>query len=100
MAGIAILMVTGICQSLGLIPMSAMLLRHSEPRYRGRVMGIRMLAIYGNLPGLLISAPLIAGIGFPLTATLYCAIGLAFTLMIAMRWRDHLWRLEAPANTR
>lgn len=99
-AGIAILMVTGISQSLGLIPMAAMLLRNSEPRYRGRIMGIRMLAIYGNLPGLLISAPLIANIGFPLTATLYCAIGLAFTLLIAVRWRAHLWRREAPANTR
>jgi MFS family permease len=99
-AGIAILMVAGISQSLGLIPMSAMLLRNSEAQYRGRVMGIRMLAIYGNLPGLLISAPLIAGIGFALTATLYCAIGLAFTLLIAVRWRAHLWRREAPANMR
>ena len=98
-AGIAILMVTGISQSLGLIPMSAMLLRNSEAQYRGRVMGIRMLAIYGNLPGLLLSAPLIASIGFALTATLYCAIGLAFTLLIAVRWRAHLWRREAPANT-
>jgi MFS family permease len=99
-AGIAILMVTGISQSLGLIPMSAMLLRNSDPQYRGRVMGIRMLAIYGNLPGLLISAPLIAHIGFPMTATLYCAIGLVFTLVIAVHWRAHLWRREAPANTR
>lgn len=99
-AGIAVLMITGISQSLGLIPMSAMLLRNSEARYRGRVMGIRMLAIYGNLPGLLISAPLIANIGFPLTATFYCAVGLAFTLLIAVRWRAHLWRREAPANMR
>jgi hypothetical protein len=99
-AGIAILMITGISQSLGLIPMSAMLLRNSDPQYRGRVMGIRMLAIYGNLPGLLISAPLIAHIGFPMTATLYCAIGLVFTLVIAVHWRAHLWRREAPANTR
>lgn len=99
-AGIAILVVTGISQSLGLVPMSAMLLRNSEARYRGRVMGIRMLAIYGNLPGLLISAPLIASIGYPLTATLYCAVGLTFTLLIAVRWRAHLWLREAPANTR
>jgi MFS family permease len=99
-AGIAILVVTGLAQSMGLIPMSAMLLRNSAPQYRGRVMGIRMLAIYGNLPGLLISAPLIAHIGFPMTATLYCAIGIVFTLLIAVRWRAHLWRPEAPANTR
>jgi MFS family permease len=99
-AGIAILMVTGISQSMGLIPMSAMLLRNSEARYRGRVMGIRMLAIYGNLPGLLISGPLIASLGFAVTATIYCAIGLAFTAVIAIHWRAHLWRRNAPANRR
>jgi len=99
-AGIAVLILTGIVQSMGLIPMTAMLLRNSDMRYRGRVMGIRMLVLYGNLPGLLISAPLIARIGYPLTATLYCAIGLAFTLLIAVRWRVHLWRPGAPANAR
>ena len=99
-AGIAVLILTGIAQSMGLIPMTAMLLRNSDVRYRGRVMGIRMLVLYGNLPGLLISAPLIARIGYPMTATIYCAIGLAFTLLIAVRWRAHLWRLEAPANAR
>jgi len=99
-AGIAVLILTGIVQSMGLIPMTAMLLRNSDMRYRGRVMGIRMLVLYGNLPGLLISAPLIARIGYPLTATLYCAIGLAFTLLIAVRWRVYLWRPGAPANAR
>jgi len=99
-AGIAVLIVTGVVQSLGLIPMSAMLLRNSDVRYRGRVMGLRMLALYGNLPGLLISAPLIARIGFPMTATLYCGIGLVFTAVIAIHWRTHLWRRNAPANMR
>jgi MFS family permease len=99
-AGIAVLIVTGIVQSMGLIPMSAMLLRNSDTRYRGRVMGIRMLMLYGNLPGLLLSGPLIAHFGYSLTATFYCVIGLAFTLAIAVHWRDHLWRPEAPANTR
>jgi hypothetical protein len=99
-AGIVVLILTGVVQSIGLIPMTAMLLRNSDVRYRGRVMGIRMLVLYGNLPGLLISAPLIARIGYPMTATLYCTIGLAFTLLIAVYWRAHLWRLGAPANAR
>ena len=80
--------------------MAALLLRNSEEQFRGRIMGIRMLAIYGNLPGLWIAGPLIAGFGYSFTATLYCAIGIAFTLLIAMRWRAHLWRMEAPANSR
>ena len=99
-AGIIALMVAGCAQSMGQIPMATMLLRTSEVRFRGRVMGIRMLAIYGNLPGLLISGPLIARLGYPLTATLYCLIGLAVTLLIAMRWRAHLWQPDAPANRR
>lgn len=98
--GIPILILAGVIQSTGLIPMTAMLLRNSETRYRGRVMGIRMLMLYGNLPGLLLAGPLIASLGYSLTATLYCAIGLVFTLAIAVNWREHLWRRDAPANTR
>ena len=91
-AGIPVLVAAGIAQTMGLVPMSALLLRSSDERYRGRVMGIRILAIYGNLPGLLLAGPLIAGFGYPATATLYCTIGLAFTLVIALRWRAHLWK--------
>ena len=98
--GIPILIVTGIIQSTGLIPMTAMLLRNSDTRYRGRVMGIRMLMLYGNLPGLLLAGPLIASLGYSLTATLYCVFGLVMTLAIAVNWREHLWRRGAPANTR
>ena len=98
--GIPVLVLTGFVQSLAMVPGTAMLLRNSDEQFRGRIMGIRMLALYGNLPGLLLSAPLIASIGYPNTATLYCAIGILFTLIIAVRWRAQLWRLDAPANKR
>ena len=99
-AGIPVLVLVGWMQATSQVPMAALLLRTADERYRGRVMGMRMLAIYGNIPGLLLSAPLIAHFGYSVTATLYCAIGLAFVLLIAVRWRAHFWRLEAPANTR
>jgi MFS family permease len=98
--GIPVLMLAGFAQSLSQIPMAAMLLSTVEVRFRGRVMGIRMLAIYGLPVGLLISGPLIGRFGYAATATLYCVVGLAFTALIAVRWRAHLWRLAAPANTR
>ncbi|MEK6591814.1 MAG: hypothetical protein AABZ67_01905 [Pseudomonadota bacterium] len=99
--GMAVLFLAGCAQSASQVPMAAMLLlRNSDEQLRGRVMGIRMLVIYGNLPGLLISGPLIAHFGYPLTATLYCATGLAFTLLITLRWRAQLWQIEAPANAR
>lgn len=99
-AGIAALFLAGCAQSVSQVPMATLLLRTSDVQYRGRIMGIRMLAIYGNLPGLLLSGPLIALFGYPATATLYCLLGIAVTVLIAVRWRAQLWRLDAPANAR
>ena len=99
-AGVAILFFAGLAQSVGQVPMAAVLLRTSDEQYRGRVMGIRMLAIYGNVPGLLIAGQLIPRLGYPLTATLYCLIGVVFTVLIAVRWRRFLWQRDAPANAR
>ncbi|MCC6534480.1 MAG: MFS transporter [Burkholderiales bacterium] len=99
-AGLCALALAGCAQSLGQVPMAALLLRTSDERYRGRVMGIRMLAIYGNLPGLLASGPLIARFGFPVTAALYCAFGLTLTAVITFFWQRHLWAASAAANAR
>jgi predicted MFS family arabinose efflux permease len=98
--GVLVLFIAGIAQSTGLMPMSAILLRGTEPQFRGRVMGIRMLALYANLPALLLAGPLISRFGYPATATLYCAIGLTVTAFIAIRWRTCLWRSDAPSNLR
>jgi Na+/melibiose symporter-like transporter len=98
--GLFALLLAGCAQSLSQVPMVAMILRTSDEQFRGRVMGIRMLAIYGNLPGLLISGPLIARFGYPVTATLYCLLGITFTIGMAALWRAHLWRLDAAANRR
>ena len=98
--GIPFLFLAGLAQSVSQVPMNALLLRHSEGQIRGRVMGLRMLVIYGNVPGLLLAGPLIAAFGYPGMATIYCTIGVAFTLLIAARWRTHLWRRDAPANRR
>ena len=99
-AGIAALMFAGFAQSTSQVPMATVLLRNSEPQLRGRVMGIRMLAINGNMPGLLISGPMIASFGYSVTAALYCALGVAATVLITVCWRAQLWRRDAPANKR
>ena len=93
------LICAGLAQSLSLVPMSALLL-HGAGAYRGRVMGMRMLAIYGLPMGLLAAGAMVDRIGFVPIATLYCAVGIALTLLIALRWRAALWPLHAPANAR
>ena len=98
LSGVTMLFFAGLAQSVGQVPMVAMLLRTSGEQYRGRVMGIRMLAIYGNVPGLLLAGQLIPYFCYAATATLYCLAGIAVTLLIAARWRTHLWRRDAPAN--
>jgi hypothetical protein len=80
--------------------MSVILLRTSDDRYRGRVMGVRMLAVYALPLGLLAAGALIERIGYAATALLYCGVGLGLALVIALRWRAELWRLDGAANQR
>jgi hypothetical protein len=96
--GLALLFVAGFVQSFCLTPLAAVMLRGSEEAMRGRVMGVRMLAIWGLPLGLLAAGPLIAGIGYPATTFLYCSLGLAATLAIGYRWRGALWSRAATAN--
>jgi MFS family permease len=98
--GIAVLIAAGFAQSVSQVPMSAILIRMSDERFRGRVMGIRMLAIYGNMPGLLLAGPLIARFGYPATASLYCMIGVTGATWVAWHWREQFWNRTAAANRR
>lgn len=98
--GEALLVAIGFAQSFCMVPMAVILLRTADPAFRGRVMGVRMLAVYGMPLGILISGPLIEHLGFAVTGTIYSLIGIAFTALIASRWRRHLWHPEAAANSR
>ena len=98
--GLALLFFAGLVQSFCLTPLAAVMLRSSEPGMRGRVMGMRMLAIWGLPLGLLAAGPIIARFGFAATTLLYAGLGLAATLAIGWRWRAALWDRQAPANAR
>lgn len=98
--GEAILFAAGLVQSFCMVPMAVILLRVTEPAFRGRVMGVRMLAVYGLPVGLLLSGPLVEYAGFAATGSLYSLMGIGFTLLIAVRWRAQLWHASAPANAR
>jgi predicted MFS family arabinose efflux permease len=96
--GAAMLMLAGFAQSVCMVALAVLLLRGTSEKLRGRVMGVRMLAIYSLPLGLLASGALINRIGFGATATLYPVIGLFFTFVIALRWRADIWRTGALAN--
>jgi predicted MFS family arabinose efflux permease len=98
--GEVVLFVAGFVQSFCMIPMAVLLLRVTHPAMRGRVMGVRMLAVYGMSLGLLLSGPLVEHAGFAATGTLYSALGILFTLLIAVRWRSDLWDANSAANAR
>jgi Na+/melibiose symporter-like transporter len=98
--GFLVLVCAGFMQSLSLVPLTVLLLRTSNRSFRGRVMGVRMLAINSMPLGLLAAGALIGRIGFDATASLYAGLGLLFTLIIGLRWRAELWPAEPPANAR
>jgi MFS family permease len=88
----------GLNQSLSMVALSILLLRTSHERFRGRVMGVRMLAIYTLPLGLLAAGPLVAAVGFRGLVLLYVGLGLSLVGFIALVWRRDLLPRGAPAN--
>jgi MFS family permease len=97
---IACLVIAGFSQSLAMISIAVILMRTSSEHFRGRVMGVRMMVIYGLPLGLLAAGSLIEGIGFAATGTLYAAGGLALMMAVMLHWRADLWHVHAAANAR
>ena len=97
-AGAMILLCAGFAQSMCMTPLAAVMLRSTDPQFRGRIMGVRILAIWGLPLGLLIAGPLISSIGFVWTTVLYTTLGLVATIAVGWRWRERLWLISAPAN--
>ncbi|MDN5005343.1 MFS transporter [Bradyrhizobium sp. GCM10027634] len=96
----ACLLLTGIAQSMSMISAAVILMRTASAHLRGRVMGVRMMVIYGLPLGLLAAGSLIDIIGYSATGSLYAAAGFIAMLAIAIRWRADLWPVHAPANAR
>ena len=83
-----------------MVGIAVILLRTASEHMRGRVMGVRMMVIYGLPIGLLVAGSLIEKAGFAVTASLYAALGVVFMIIVALKWRSDLWDAQAPANTK
>jgi predicted MFS family arabinose efflux permease len=96
--GAAALALAGFAQSVCLVTLAVVVLGIAGARFGGRIMGVRMLAIYGLPLGVLLGGALIDGIGFRAMGTLYALSGIALTLAIASLWRTDLWRVSLADN--
>ena len=96
--GMGILLFAGFVQSLCMTPLAAVMLRATTPDYHGRVMGMRMLAIWGLPIGLLVSGPFVESIGYVATAAIYSVLGLLLTIAMTVYWRDAIWDRKSIAN--
>ena len=99
-SGAAMLALAGFAQSISMVAVAVVLLGIAGSKFRGRIMGVRMLAIYSLPLGALAGGALVEAVGFRATGTLYALAGIALSLAIAWRWRTHLWRADLPANGR
>jgi predicted MFS family arabinose efflux permease len=97
-AGMALLVCAGFLQSFSMISLAFMLLKTTEPGIRGRVMGVRMLAIYSLPIGLMLAGVLIPKIGYVATAGGYAGAGILLTLVIGIVFRDSVWSRNGTAN--
>lgn len=90
-SGLPLLVVIGMAQTSGMVSMSVTLLRATGARFRGRIMGVRTLAIYGLPVGLIAAGGLIDLFGFAAAVTAYAMAGMFLTSLIAIRWRAAIW---------
>ena len=91
-AGLLALLVAGFVQNVAMISMTSSLLAAAGAGFRGRVMGVRMLAVYGLPLGLMASGVLIERVGYRPTISALAAAGLVLTVLVGIRWRASLWR--------
>ena len=90
--GLVLITVIGAAHSFAMISMAVLLLSTAEESFRGRVSGVRMLAVYGLPLGLVLGGALIEFMGVPLTFTAYGVAGIAVILGIVLRWPNLLRR--------
>jgi MFS family permease len=81
---LGILVLTGMSFSATQVLMLTVLLRTTPPDYRGRVMGLRVLAIYGHALGSMSSGAVAGTWGAPWAAQINAVVGVALVSALAL----------------
>ena len=84
--GLPLLALIGASISFCMISMSVVLMTFTKFEMRGRVMGVRMLAVYGLPMGLIVGGWLIERYGVPVAVTGYAIGGLVFVGLSILKW--------------
>ncbi len=87
---LAVKALTGIGRSVSLVLVMTLLMGNSDPEYRGRMGGMRVLAIQAHFPASALNGWMVTQIGAPLTA-LYLGIGgsvAVFLCLLSRRLRE------------
>lgn len=95
---VGLLVVIGIVQGMSMISMSVTLLSIVSSEFRGRIMGVRMLAVYGLPLGLVIAGGVMETIGYAVLVTLFCVTGMTGVLYVCFRYRDILWHHQVARS--
>jgi len=82
-----LLALIGVAMVAAMIPMAVLLMSHADAAFRGRVMGLRMLAVYGLPVGLLAAGAIIESLGVTTTLIAYAVLGTIPALVAASRWQ-------------
>jgi len=87
----------GAATSGSMVTMSAVLLTTADVAFRGRVMGVRMMAVYGLPMGLLLGGFLAERLGILPALTVLGLVGFVLTALAAIRWPALLRATVPPA---
>ena len=89
-SALGVLALAGLAQSLTMVSMSTLLLSIPGPEIRGRVMGLRSLAVYGLPLGLLASGALADSMGASATFAISGGAGIILGVVMLL-WTKRLW---------
>jgi len=80
---LGILLVTGMMFSSTLVLLLTVLMQNARPEFRGRIMGLRTLAIYAHAFGSLAAGAMAGTVGAPMTANIIGIVGIAMIVALA-----------------
>ncbi len=90
-AALIVSAVVGFAQSFTMVTMAMTLLGATSPEIRGRVMGLRSLAVYGLPMGLIASGAMASAFGASTALLINGAVGVTVAIAISL-WLRRLWK--------